>query len=137
MVSVAKLAFDANGQPNRHAFHDVGLAVANLIVQATALGLGVHQMAGFTQTGSENSMAFQTTLSPSPGSSSAIRGIRRSCLTIYGNGNWRPGAQASQEFLCSSVAGDRPLHWFVSADSAHSLRGEPSARDSAMQVDML
>ena len=24
-------------QPNRHAFHDVGQAVANLIVQATAL----------------------------------------------------------------------------------------------------
>jgi len=47
MVSVAKLAFDANGQSNRHAFHDVGLAVANLIVQATALGLAVHQMAGF------------------------------------------------------------------------------------------
>jgi nitroreductase len=47
MVSVAKLAFDANGQPNRHAFHDVGLAVANLITQATALGLYVHQMAGF------------------------------------------------------------------------------------------
>jgi nitroreductase len=46
MVSVAKLTFDANGQPNRHAFHDVGLAVANLIVQATALGLSVHQMAG-------------------------------------------------------------------------------------------
>ena len=47
MVSVAKLAFDMNGQPNRYAFHDVGLAVANLIVQATALGLFVHQMAGF------------------------------------------------------------------------------------------
>jgi nitroreductase len=47
MVSVAKLTFDANGQPNRHAFHDVGLAVANLITQATALGLAVHQMAGF------------------------------------------------------------------------------------------
>jgi nitroreductase len=47
MVSVAKLTFDANGQPNRHAFHDVGLAVANLILQATALGLYVHQMAGF------------------------------------------------------------------------------------------
>ncbi len=47
MVSVAKLTFDANGQPNRHAFHDVGLAVANLITQATAFGLYVHQMAGF------------------------------------------------------------------------------------------
>jgi nitroreductase len=46
MVSVAKLIFDANAQPNRHAFHDVGLAVANLILQATALGLCVHQMAG-------------------------------------------------------------------------------------------
>jgi nitroreductase len=47
MVSVAKLSFDMNGQLNRYAFHDVGLAVANLIVQATALGLYVHQMAGF------------------------------------------------------------------------------------------
>jgi nitroreductase len=47
MVSVAKLAFDMNGQPNRYALHDVGLAVANLIVQATVLGLYVHQMAGF------------------------------------------------------------------------------------------
>ena len=47
MVSVAKLSFDMNGQPNRYAFHDVGLAAANLIVQATALGLFVHQMAGF------------------------------------------------------------------------------------------
>src|SRR5438105_2828787 len=47
MVSVAKLTFDMNGQPNRYAFHDVGLAAANLIVQATALDLFVHQMAGF------------------------------------------------------------------------------------------
>lgn len=47
MVSVAKLTFDANGQANRFAYHDVGLAVANLIVQATALGLFVHQIAGF------------------------------------------------------------------------------------------
>jgi nitroreductase len=46
MVSVAKLAL-MNGQPNRYAFHDVGLAVADLIIQATALGPVVHQMAGF------------------------------------------------------------------------------------------
>jgi len=47
MLSVAKLTFDRNGKDNRHAFHDVGLAVGNLLVQATALGLLVHQMAGF------------------------------------------------------------------------------------------
>lgn len=47
MVSVARMSFEDDGKPNRHAFHDVGQAVANLIVQATALGLMAHQMAGF------------------------------------------------------------------------------------------
>jgi nitroreductase len=47
MLSVAKLFFAEDGSPNRHAFHDVGQATAYLTVQATALGLAVHQMAGF------------------------------------------------------------------------------------------
>ena len=46
MLTFAHLTFERNGQPNRHAYHDVGLAVANLTVQATAEGLAVHQMAG-------------------------------------------------------------------------------------------
>jgi len=37
----------AVGQPNPWATYDVGQAVAHLSVQATALGLVVHQMAGF------------------------------------------------------------------------------------------
>jgi nitroreductase len=48
MVSVARLSFEEDGTLNRHAFHDVGQAVADLSVQATALGLVVHQMAGFS-----------------------------------------------------------------------------------------
>jgi len=47
MLSVARLAFERNQKPNRHAFHDVGLAVENLVIQGMALGLFVHQMAGF------------------------------------------------------------------------------------------
>ena len=47
MLSLARLNFERNGRPNRHAFHDVGQATANLVTQATALGLFVHQMAGF------------------------------------------------------------------------------------------
>ena len=47
MLSVANLVFEEDGSPNRHAMHDVGLAVENLVVQATALELFVHQMAGF------------------------------------------------------------------------------------------
>jgi nitroreductase len=48
MVSVAKLNFEKTGKPNRHAFHDVGMAVGNLLTQATAMDLFVHQMAGFS-----------------------------------------------------------------------------------------
>ncbi|HSP63912.1 MAG TPA: nitroreductase family protein [Pyrinomonadaceae bacterium] len=48
VVSVGKLNFAKTGKPNRHAFHDVGLAVQNMVVEATALGLFVHQMAGFS-----------------------------------------------------------------------------------------
>ena len=45
-MSIAKLVFTDGGERNRHALHDVGLAVENLVVQATAIGLIVHQMAG-------------------------------------------------------------------------------------------
>jgi nitroreductase len=47
MLSVARLNFEDDDQPNRHAFHDSGMAVFSLTLQATALGLIVHQMAGF------------------------------------------------------------------------------------------
>ncbi len=46
MLTVAKTV-TSSGRPHTHAFHDVGLAVANLTFQATALDLHVHQMGGF------------------------------------------------------------------------------------------
>jgi nitroreductase len=45
-LTVAALKFEHNGETNRHAFHDVGQAAANVALQASALGLQVHQMAG-------------------------------------------------------------------------------------------
>ncbi len=42
---VARLDFD-DGSVNRHALYDTGQAVAQLALQATTLGLFVHQMAG-------------------------------------------------------------------------------------------
>jgi nitroreductase len=47
ILSIARMTFQSNGKSNRHAFHDVGQAIASLTVQATASGLVVHQMAGF------------------------------------------------------------------------------------------
>jgi nitroreductase len=46
ILTVAKIRTD-DGKTNRHAFHDVGLALENLILQATSLGLFAHQIGGF------------------------------------------------------------------------------------------
>ena len=46
LISVASLRFERNGKRNRCAIHDVGLATANLMLEATARGLFVHAMAG-------------------------------------------------------------------------------------------
>lgn len=47
VLTVASQTFRHNGQPNRWAWYDAGLAVGSLLAQATALGLVAHQMAGF------------------------------------------------------------------------------------------
>ncbi len=47
LLSVSADRWVRDGTPNRHAQHDVGLASESLAIQATAMGLGVHFMAGF------------------------------------------------------------------------------------------
>jgi nitroreductase len=47
ILTIAHTRLEKDGQPNRHSFHDLGQATANLIFQATALGLAAHQMGGF------------------------------------------------------------------------------------------
>jgi nitroreductase len=45
-IGCTSLKFALNGQPNAAAQHDLGLAAANLVFEATARGLMVHQMIG-------------------------------------------------------------------------------------------
>jgi nitroreductase len=47
LLSVARMNFEEDGTPNRHAWHDTGMAALSLSLQATAMGLVAHQMAGF------------------------------------------------------------------------------------------
>ena len=47
ILIVAKKTFTHNQQPNKYGLHDAGAALANLFLQATALGLHGHGMAGF------------------------------------------------------------------------------------------
>lgn len=49
MLSMAKTHFTKNGKANRHAWHDLGQAIANFSIQATLMNLIVHQMAGFSR----------------------------------------------------------------------------------------
>ncbi len=44
MLGCARLTLEHSGQPYATAEHDLGLASANLVFEATARGLGVHQM---------------------------------------------------------------------------------------------
>lgn len=46
VLNLVRTTLAATGKPNRCAEHDLGLAVGNLLAQATHLGLSVHQMAG-------------------------------------------------------------------------------------------
>ena len=46
MLGIVKRNFSKNNSPNRVCEHDLGLAAGNLVLQATSVGLQVHQMAG-------------------------------------------------------------------------------------------
>jgi nitroreductase len=48
IISMARTKFALNGKPNRWAFHDTGMAVQNLLLQALAMDIYVHQMAGYS-----------------------------------------------------------------------------------------
>ena len=47
ILGVAKTTFTHKGAPNAYALHDLGASAALLVLQAAALGLCAHQMAGF------------------------------------------------------------------------------------------
>lgn len=47
MVTLIHKYLQRNGRPNGAALHDLGLAIGNLSIQATAEDLGLHQMGGF------------------------------------------------------------------------------------------
>jgi nitroreductase len=47
LITFAKKTFSHDGSPNKYGFHDIGAALAHIMLEATALGLHAHGMAGF------------------------------------------------------------------------------------------
>ena len=64
LVSVAKRHFSQNGEPNRHSWHDTGMAVAFFLLKATELGLHVHQMAGFSPEKAQEALSIPEEFKP-------------------------------------------------------------------------
>ena len=49
ILSVARKTYAANGNPNAYSWHDLGMANATLFLQATAMDIYGHPMAGFSK----------------------------------------------------------------------------------------
>jgi nitroreductase len=47
ILSIAQVVSDYKNRPNAYAMHDLGMATANLMIQATSMGFYLHPMAGF------------------------------------------------------------------------------------------
>jgi nitroreductase len=47
-ISMARTKFSHSRRANRHSFHDTGMAVSNLLLQALSMDIYVHQMAGYS-----------------------------------------------------------------------------------------
>ena len=63
ILALTKTHYD-NGAPNGAALHDLGMANANLILEATALGLHGHFMGGFDRAKATEAFQLPETLQP-------------------------------------------------------------------------
>lgn len=109
IITVAKQLFDHNGQPNRHAFHDVGLAVGNLVVQATALDLVIHQMAGILPDTIRTSFSVPSGYEPVTGLAIGYSGDPQALpAEVRERENAPRSRKTLQEFVFSKTWGESP-----------------------------
>lgn len=64
ILTLVQTHFSHNNQPNRFALYDLGLAVGNLTTQATALGLYMHTMGGFSADKARETYNLPATIEP-------------------------------------------------------------------------
>lgn len=64
MLTLAKTTLSRNGAPNHWAWHDTGLALGNLMAQATSMGIVTHGMAGFDAAKAREAYALPDDIEP-------------------------------------------------------------------------
>jgi nitroreductase len=64
ILSMAEMIPPGRTSINKYAFHDTGMAVGNLLVQATDMGLYVHQMGGYDHQSARTVLNLPETYDP-------------------------------------------------------------------------
>lgn len=64
LYSVVRERFAHNGEPNKHAWHDVGAATATMAIEASARGMQMHGMAGYDAAAARTALAIPPTHEP-------------------------------------------------------------------------
>lgn len=64
VMSLAKKNSTVKNRPNRFAQYDTGMAVGNLLIQATSMGLYVHQMGGYDIEKAKELLSFTDEFEP-------------------------------------------------------------------------
>ena len=64
VMPLAQIISTYKNCPNRLAFYEVGMAVGNLLVQATAMDLMVHQMSGYDAERAKETLVIPTRYEP-------------------------------------------------------------------------
>ena len=64
VMPLAQVISTYKNRPNRLAFYETGMAVGNLLAQATAMGLMVHQMSGYDHERAKETLVIPTRYEP-------------------------------------------------------------------------
>jgi nitroreductase len=64
MVVIASERFIHNGKSNPHAWYDTGMAIAQMVIQASSMGIQAHQMGGFDADKAKKLLAIPTDYDP-------------------------------------------------------------------------
>jgi nitroreductase len=64
VLSLAQVVSTYKNRPNRLAFYETGMAVSNLLLQASSMGLFVHQMSGYDHERAKEVLVIPTRYEP-------------------------------------------------------------------------
>ena len=137
ILTLAHTLWEKERTPNRLGFHDLGLATANRVIQATSLGLATRQMGGFDIEAARE--RFGVRQASRLGACKrgrlrwAIRVSQNPYLSRFASARWRSAAVSRLKILSFQGVGDTRLQLQIllaldlleNKDRVAPIRGSP------------